>query len=112
MKETALAVQATPRWLDWLEHHLLRCPFKEWTQLDCPGCGFQRSFIALLKGDFAASWHFYPPGIFLLLTLVVLVIHLKFDLKHGAFILKILYIVAAVVMGTNYIYKIVNHQLL
>ncbi|MGY0039876.1 DUF2752 domain-containing protein [Pedobacter sp. NJ-S-72] len=26
------------------------------TGYDCPGCGFQRSFLALLKGDF---YHFF-----------------------------------------------------
>jgi hypothetical protein len=113
MKEIALAVQTTIlQWLDWLERHMFACPFKQWTHLDCPGCGFQRSFIALLKGDFTTSWHFYPPGIFLLFTFIVLAIHLKFDLKHGAVILKILYIVSAIVTGFNYVYKVISHQLL
>jgi hypothetical protein len=114
MKETALAAAQTaaPQWIDWLERHLLACPIKEWTHLDCPGCGFQRSVVALLKGDLAASWQFYPPGIFLLSTLLLLILHLIFDLRYGAIVLKILYIVAAIVIGTNYIYKVINHQLL
>lgn len=115
MKEIVLVVAqttTTPIWINWLEHHLLSCPFKVWTHLDCPGCGFQRSAISLLKGDVAASWQFYPPGIFLISTIVLLVLHLMFGLKQGAIILKILYIVTAIVIAANYIYKVVNHQLL
>lgn len=41
----------------------LRCPFKALTGLDCPGCGSQRAFQALLKGDFAAAWGYNPAAL-------------------------------------------------
>lgn len=34
------------------------CPIKFLTGLDCPGCGSQRAFHALLHGDIEAAWHF------------------------------------------------------
>ncbi|MEH6304070.1 DUF2752 domain-containing protein [Olivibacter sp. CPCC 100613] len=52
---------------DWLQHHLLPCPFKWLTGVDCPGCGFQRAFLLLLRGEWKASIAQYPPTIPLLL---------------------------------------------
>lgn len=33
-----------------------KCPIKAVTGFDCPGCGSQRAFHALLHGDLAAAW--------------------------------------------------------
>jgi len=51
----------------WLQNHLLPCPFKYFTGLDCPGCGFQRSVIALVQGNFYRSFLLYPAAIPLIL---------------------------------------------
>ncbi|RAV30625.1 DUF2752 domain-containing protein [Sinomicrobium soli] len=51
----------------WLRHHLIPCPVKWLTGLDCPGCGFQRSLLALLQGNFGKSLELYPATIPLLL---------------------------------------------
>jgi hypothetical protein len=53
--------------INWLQNHLLPCPFKYLTGIDCPGCGFQRAVIALLRGDLHQSFKLYPPAIPLLL---------------------------------------------
>lgn len=53
--------------INWLQNHLLPCPFKYLTGIDCPGCGFQRSVVALLRGDLHQSFKLYPPAIPLLL---------------------------------------------
>jgi hypothetical protein len=45
----------------------LPCPFKYVTGIDCPGCGFQRSVVALIQGDLHQSFLLYPPAIPLLL---------------------------------------------
>lgn len=37
-----------------------KCMFKLLTGWDCPGCGSQRAFHAILHGNFAAAWHFNP----------------------------------------------------
>ncbi|MFC0515876.1 DUF2752 domain-containing protein [Mucilaginibacter angelicae] len=51
----------------WLQNHLLPCPFKYLTGIDCPGCGFQRAVIALMQGNVQKSFLLYPPAIPLLL---------------------------------------------
>jgi hypothetical protein len=53
--------------IKWLQDHLLPCPFKYVTGIDCPGCGFQRAVMALIQGDVYKSFLFYPAGIPLIL---------------------------------------------
>jgi len=53
--------------IGWLQDHLLRCPFKYLTGIDCPGCGFQRSVLALISGDLHKSLSLYPSTIPLLI---------------------------------------------
>lgn len=98
--------------IHWLEHNLLSCPVKQMTGIDCPGCGFQRSFVALFKGDLLNSFKFYPATIPILVLLVFTAIHLKFELKNGAFFIKILYIAITLIVIINYTYKIFTHQLI
>lgn len=97
--------------LDWLSHHLLTCPFKSITGLDCPGCGFQRSIIALLKGDFTQAFKLYPASIPIIALFIFTLNHLYFDFKSGAKIIKIMYMSIALIVVVSYIYKIYNHQL-
>jgi hypothetical protein len=98
--------------IHWLEKHLLACPFKSLTGLDCPGCGFQRSFIALLKGDLAQSFKFYPATLPFIALIVYMLLHLKFDFKNGAFILKLMYILVSSIIIINYIYKVYHLQII
>lgn len=95
-----------------VEKYLLTCPSKKFFYLDCPGCGLQRSLLALFHGDITASWQLYPPTPFLLLTITFLALHLAIGFRQGAYILKILFIITVAVMAVNYIYKIINHQLI
>ena len=98
--------------IHWLEHHLLTCPFKHLTGLDCPGCGIQRSIVALLEGNFIASFKLYPATLPIFALMVFALVHLKFELKNGAFFIKFLYIVVTLIIIINYIYKIFTHQLI
>lgn len=97
---------------DWLNHHLLTCPFKANFGVDCPGCGLQRSVLALLKGNLIESFKFYPATIPLIILIIFTTIHLKMDFKFGAQFIKLMFTGIAVIILINYIYKIYNHQLL
>jgi hypothetical protein len=96
--------------VEWLEKHLLTCPSKMLFHMDCPGCGLQRSYIALFKGDFAASFQLYPAAIPILLLISFLFLHLSYRFKNGAFILTLLYIFCAIIILVHYIYKTLSHQ--
>ncbi|WP_131539277.1 DUF2752 domain-containing protein [Pedobacter nototheniae] len=98
--------------LDWLSHHLLTCPLKAHFGVDCPGCGLQRSVISLFKGNIVESFKLYPATIPLIFIVIFTLLHLKFDFKFGAQLIKIVFAGVAVIIIINYIYKIYNHQLL
>ncbi|MDN3585841.1 DUF2752 domain-containing protein [Pedobacter aquatilis] len=97
---------------DWLSHHLFACPFKSQFGFDCPGCGLQRSGIALLQGNFVESFRLYPPTIFMVFLVLFTALHIQLDFKFGALIIKSTFIAIAVIIVINYIYKIYNHQLI
>lgn len=56
--------------INWLQNHLLKCPFKTLTGIDCPGCGFQRSLLQLVQGHWRSSFALYPATIPILLFLL------------------------------------------
>ncbi len=87
-----------------LEGHLLSCPVRALWGIDCPGCGFQRAFLALLRGDFAACWDQYPPLIPFLLTMGLLVVALRSRLRYRMHVL-------AAGVATTCIFIFVNYAL-
>ncbi|WP_198659628.1 DUF2752 domain-containing protein [Nubsella zeaxanthinifaciens] len=90
---------------------LIPCPFKYLFKIDCPGCGFQRSVLALIKGDFPASFELYPPTVPFLLSVLLGVGTWVLKLDTNAKWLKAMYFFTGFVMLGNYLYKIVFHQL-
>jgi len=96
----------------WLQNHLLACPFKKITGIDCPGCGFQRSVIALLQSNFKQSLYFYPATIPLLIAVLFTFfeVQLKFDPKHR--IKKSIYITTAFIIVGSYMLKMSGHPLI
>ena len=47
---------------------MLPCYFKVVFNIDCPGCGLQRSLLLLFKGNLVESFLMYPPLIPVLLV--------------------------------------------
>jgi uncharacterized membrane protein len=94
-----------------MEEHMLRCPSKMLTHIDCPGCGLQRGIIHLLKGNLRESLQVYPATIPVLLLFIYLLLHLIFRFKNGNRNLIFLYVVCAGIISVHYIYKAINQQL-
>lgn len=56
----------------WMQWKLWPCLFAEVTGLPCPGCGLTRATMALLRGEWQASWQFHPfAGGFVLVGMLV-----------------------------------------
>ncbi|MCT4582002.1 MAG: DUF2752 domain-containing protein [Flavobacteriales bacterium] len=85
---------------------MLKCHWKETFGVECMGCGFQRSLMALLEGDFLTSLSLFPATIPLLFTFVYTVAHLIFGYQKGARNIIILFSFSAFLMLANFIYKI------
>jgi hypothetical protein len=91
-----------------MEQYMLPCLTKQVLGFDCPGCGLQRSFMLLLKGDVIAAFHMYP-AIFTLLPLVFMLILNKFlNLKYGGQIIIALSISSVALILINYILKLLH----
>ncbi len=95
------------RLIEWLEHHQFPCIYQKVLGIPCPGCGLQRSFIELLKGNFVESFHLYPPLLPVLFLFVFLGLHLMFKFRYGALYLKIFAMFTGALMVCNYIITII-----
>jgi hypothetical protein len=93
--------------INWLEANQLPCMFRSLTHFDCPGCGFQRSFISLMKGDVVNSFLTYPALIPIILLFVFLALHLAMKFRNGTAILRSAYIFCAGIILVSYIYKLI-----
>jgi hypothetical protein len=91
----------------WLQNHLIPCPFKYLTGIDCPGCGFQRSVMALFQGDLQKSFALYPPAIPLLLFFAygIADAFIKLDTPTSA-VKKTLFMFVGSIVLVSYLVKI------
>lgn len=94
--------------INWLEQHLQPCFYKEILGFECPGCGMQRSLIELLKGNFIQSLKLYPALIPIIILFIFLVLHLSFNFKKGAAILKYMFIGNISIIMISYLTKLIN----
>ncbi|MBK8608674.1 MAG: DUF2752 domain-containing protein [Chitinophagaceae bacterium] len=92
----------------WLEAHQLPCLFKAMTHIDCPGCGLQRSAIALIRGDMMQSLHFYPALIPMLLFFTLLLLKNKFRFANRPIFIKTGMATIFITILVSYIFKLIN----
>ncbi|MCF8297546.1 MAG: DUF2752 domain-containing protein [Saprospiraceae bacterium] len=95
------------KFIEWLESNMQSCFYRRYFGIECPGCGMQRAFVELLKGNLLQSLKIYPallPTIFLFFYLIL---HLVYKYKNGAFVLKISFIFTVSLMVINYILKVI-----
>ncbi len=99
--------RSQPLFISWLRDHLLPCPFKYLTGLDCPGCGFQRSVLALLQGNISESFSLYPATIPLVVFFMYGIADRFFRLDNeSALLKKILYIIVGGIVFVGYGFKL------
>jgi len=93
--------------ISWLEDNMLSCPYNKYFDIDCMGCGLQRSILSLLKGNFSDSFLFYPALLPMLLMFLLLIAHLVFKFKYGATWLKYNFIFVVCIVVLNFIVKLI-----
>ena len=79
--------------------------------MDCPGCGIQRSFIALLRGELWNSLQFYPALLPMLGLLLFTAFHFIYRFSFGAKVIIGLQLIVVTLVTSQYLYKIFNHQI-
>lgn len=95
------------RVIEWLERHQAPCSWKEHFGVECPGCGMQRAFIELLKGNLWDSICLYPALIPLMVLLIYTFLHLLINFRKGALVIKILFIFTVFLMFIHFMYNII-----
>ncbi len=95
--------------ITWLENNMLSCPYKKYLGVDCFGCGMQRSFVALLKGNLIESFYLYPALIPMILMLLFLIVHLIFKFENGGTWLKYIFIFVVAIVVINFVLKLIYH---
>lgn len=89
-----------------LHFNLLPCFYKSIFGIDCPICGFQRSFVLLLNGDITSSFKMYAPLVPSLFLMLFFFIHLfNNKLIKRNFIIYFSSIVL-IIISINYIVKL------
>jgi hypothetical protein len=97
--------------INWLENHTLPCLHKTLLGFECPGCGAQRAFIELLKGNIIESIKAWPALLPVMFMLIYLILFLIFKFKKGTEVLKATFIINAIIITANYFYNLILHLL-
>jgi hypothetical protein len=88
-----------------LENYMLPCLTKTLFGFECFGCGFQRSFLLLIHGDFIDAFWMYP-AIYPMLIFGALVILSKYyPFKHQQNLIHWFGALTVVTILTNFIIK-------
>ncbi|HEX8268564.1 MAG TPA: DUF2752 domain-containing protein [Flavobacterium sp.] len=91
-----------------MEEYMIPCMSKKLFGMDCMGCGTQRAFALLLKGDPIAAFHMFPAIFTTVLLFGFIGMHfVDRSRSYHKFIVG-LAITNAVIMIISYIYKITN----
>jgi hypothetical protein len=89
----------------WLQNYLIPCPFKKLTGIDCPGCGFQRSVLALFQGNLLQSIQLYPATIPFLAVILFTVVDGKYAFDKSGLTKKVIYLFTGSVILVSYLIK-------
>ena len=73
--------------------------------MECPGCGMQRSLIALLKGHLLESLQYHAALIPFMITIILLFIQLKIKHTNGGKWVMWVFIITSCVTIIHYIIK-------
>jgi len=87
------------------EEYMLPCLNKKLFGVECFGCGFQRSFLHLIKGDFTEAFLLYPAIYTLILFLLFVLFNLKFKFKNARKIILTLATINILIIVISYIIK-------
>ena len=69
----------------------LKCLLKMLTGYDCPFCGAQRAFDALLQGDILSIWHYNPFLVIISPYLAVVALNLLKIIPSDSRLMRFLY---------------------
>lgn len=90
------------------EDYMLPCLSKQLFDLECFGCGLQRSVYLLFQGEFVEAFKMYPAIYPLIVLFFFIGINMFFKFKLSTKIINILAIVTIATIIISYFIKIIN----
>jgi len=93
-----------------LEKYMIPCINKKIFGVDCLGCGLQRAFILVIKGDFIAAFDLFPAIYSTILFFVFVLLNFNDKKRNYHKIIIILALINAIIMMASYFYKFFNHN--
>lgn len=96
-------------YIQWLESNMTPCVYVSFFGVECPGCGIQRAFVLLMKGDLMGSLKMHPGLIPLIGLMGYTFLHLVKRFKNGGKVILYWMIVFLGITLTNYIVHQVDH---
>lgn len=90
------------------EDYMLPCLSKQLLNLECFGCGLQRSTLLLFQGQFISAFKMYPAIYTLILLAAFLILNPYLKFKNTERIKITLVVLNIAIIVTNYIIKIIN----
>jgi len=88
-----------------IEDYMLPCMWKKTFNVDCMGCGMQRSVALILKGEFVDAFFMYPAIYTLIIMFLFLILHVKFQFKNGHKIILGLFIINISIIVISFLIK-------
>ncbi|MDP3556932.1 MAG: DUF2752 domain-containing protein [Bacteroidota bacterium] len=96
--------------ISFFEEHLFTCSIKSLIGLDCPGCGMQRAFIALLRGEIMESLELNASLLPFLFTIGFTICHLLFSFQNGSKYIVVFFSSTAAILVVNFVVKLILHS--
>ncbi|WP_166536076.1 DUF2752 domain-containing protein [Flavobacterium ichthyis] len=88
-----------------MEEYMLPCFTKKYLGIDCPGCGTQRAFVMVCKGEFADAFHMFPAIYTTILFFVLLGLHLVDKSRNYSKLIIVVAIINAIIMFAAFVNK-------
>lgn len=85
---------------------MLPCFFVKYFHMECPGCGTQRAFAALVQGEIMQSVKLYPALLPYMFTLLLLSLQLLFKWRSGGLVVMYSFLISTAVMVVSYLTKL------
>ena len=91
-----------------IEDFMIPCINKTLFGVDCFGCGTQRAFLLILKGEFLEAFYMFPAIYTTILFFIILGLNFIDKSRNYHKLIISLAIINAIIMIVSYIYKLTN----
>ncbi|WP_395045705.1 DUF2752 domain-containing protein [Flavobacterium sp.] len=91
-----------------IEDFMIPCVNKTLFGIDCFGCGTQRAFLLILKGEFVEAFYMFPAIFTTIIFFIILGLNFIDKSRNYHKIIISLAIINAIIMIISYFYKLTN----